>query len=683
MKYAVRMISVLLVMAILAGAVVGCASGSGTSSDAQSSEKPVSGDSQSESGTSAEKSTMRTGGDQSVSKTSVSTASKTTTTIPRVSEQPDVQSKTLTVKALDMSKQKGTASRKRATSSKTRLLVDHDNPLFMFHAVSLSGKSYGESIVATYQALPADIRAFSAMYADAGTNGTDIEALIRSFEEILAVTDKANVPIFLQVENWNSEDTRVGFTVAQLSDLLKKHKSLMGFVHVELSCCQLLQKELDRMKTTIEACKANNALFVWQEMEYSHCTNTVNRALEDKELYELMSGYSHNVIIQDKHNGQGRHFSMQASAMGAWLGGVCDNWGSNVESWLWWEEGLGDYNDMGTKFRGFSELFTLKYPPALAGIDTICDMVGGATMYSTEELHLYESDGESVIFSEGFWSVIYPLYQMILNGKLPKKDEVIGNIKVAYQFTSPDDSIMQGIESKLFMDIYGGITNWYNTYRSNGASKKWVPTTGRYYIVPTLCKYVDAAAILPHAEILTNSNYKSKVGSTASTKQNYFNSRYPAQYTGNATLYTAGGVTYILNDLENQTENSVKNVQYTLGKSGMELAVSLREHTYATVQETAQGFSMDLTNLRLDTSRVCAKKENKGSFMDEYLEGGKMDSEADYRTTVITLTGLKKMPTVTVSGNNHATATLDYSVSGGMAAITLVSNGAVRLTVAK
>ena len=66
-----------------------------------------------------------------------------------------------------------------------------------------------------------------------------------------------------------------------------------------------------------------------------------------RDRYSLMSSYSHNVVLIDKHNGQGRHFAVQSAAMGAWLSGVCDNWGSNVESWLWWEEGLGLYDDMG------------------------------------------------------------------------------------------------------------------------------------------------------------------------------------------------------------------------------------------------------------------------------------------------------------------------------------------------
>lgn len=684
MKKLKMVLSLLLTALLIVGCLVGCSkkpepssqnSDGAATTSASATDAAASGSDKTNGGQTVNNNNNNNNQTQKADSAKITKQQRTT-----IKTLPESTQQNLTVSPLTMSSLKGKTVRQRATSSQTRMLVNHDNPLFIFHTITLSPKSEGESMKVLYNALPADIRAFSALYTDTDTNSRDKNALYASFEKILSQTDAANIPTFIQIENWNSVETREGFTQSELSNLLKKHKSLMGFVHVELSCSQLRQEELDRMKTTLRACKENNALFVWQEMEYSHCTNTVNRALEDKELYQLMKDYAHNVIIQDKHNGQGRHFSTQAAAMGAWLSGVCGNWGSNVESWLWWEEGMGDYNDMGTKYRGYSDLFTLKYPPALAGIDTICDMIGGANVYSSEELHLYEPLDGNIAFSEAFWSIVYPLYQRIVRGAVPQKSEVVSNIKVAYQFTSADDRVMQGIESKLFMDIYGGLTSWYNTYRQYGTSKKWVPTTGRYYIVPTLCKYVNASAILPNADILTNSNYTQKLGSTAATKQNYFNSKYAQTYTGNGTMFKIGNLTYILNDLENQTKNSTKSVAYTM-KSGVKAQISMREHTYAVVEESQSGFKMDLTNLRLDTSRVCNKKENKGSFMDSYLEGGKMDSASDFRETVIVLTGVSKAPKVAASGSNHATATLNFSAAEKTAIITVKSNGAVKLTV--
>ena len=199
-----------------------------------------------------------------------------------------------------MSSLKGNITRQREKSLQSRLLVNSDNPLFLFHTIDLFEKSFEESLGIIYNSLPDDIRPFSAIYTDKDTNTKDKEELYRSFEKALNYTDESNIPIFIQTENWNSVATRVGFTEKELSDLLKKHKSLMGFVHVELSCYEISQEAIERMKTTIKACKDNNALFIWQEMEYEGCANTINRAFEDKELYHLMKEYAHNVIIQDK-----------------------------------------------------------------------------------------------------------------------------------------------------------------------------------------------------------------------------------------------------------------------------------------------------------------------------------------------------------------------------------------------
>ena len=589
----------------------------------------------------------------------------------------------LSVKPLIMSSLEGNITRQRKTSLQSRLLVNSDNPLFLFHTIDLFEKSFEESLSIIYNSLPDDIRPFSVIYTDKNTNNKDKEELYCSFEKALNYTDEANIPIFIQTENWNSVATRAGFTEKELSDLLKEHKSLMGFVHVELSCYEISQEAIERMKTTIKACKDNNALFIWQEMEYEGCANTINRAFEDKEFYHLMKEYAHNVIIQDKHNGQGRHFATQAAALGAWLGNVCGNWGSNVEAWLWWEEGFGDYNDVGTKFRGNSALFTLKYPPALAGIDTICDMVGGASVYSSEELYLYEDDMGKIAFTETFWTVVYPLYQRIIQGVLPSKKEVTDNIKVAYQFSSPNDGIMQGIESELFMEAYGGPASWYKAYAKNGTSKKWVPTTGRYYIVPTFCKYVNPTYILSDADILCDSNYRNKVGYTTESKKKYFNSRYAEKYKGSGTMFSVGGLTYILNDHENQTEKSMKNVLYKMKKNGITVNVSMREHLYAIIEEDADGFKMDLTNLRLDTSLVCKEKESKMDFMSAYLKGSRMDSSFDFRETIITLSGFLSEPKILVSGSNNTKATLNYNSKKGIAIITIISNGMAKLTVTK
>ncbi len=615
-------------------------------------------------------------------------------TIPFVAFIPDITdsydnttvTKNLDVTKLTMSSGANNAIRVRQTSPNSRLLVNKENPVFLFNYPSgeLPRKTKGQTYVATYNALPEDIRAFSIMQYDPDSYNSDKSVILKNIEDVLNETDKNNVPMLILLENWGSVSTRDGFTYEELATLLENHKSLMGFIHLEQACSSgEIKEQIKRIKTTVNACKDYNALFVWMELEYKHWTTTnyINRAFDDKELFDLFTEYSHNIIITDKHNGQGRHFSVQSSAMGSWLAGLCGNWGSNIEAWLWWEEGFGALNEMGTTPRNFEEKYILNYAPALGGIDTICDMVGGANVYSSEFLFIYDVRDGRIKFSETFWSVIYPLYQKILNGAVPDKQEVVDNVKVAYQFTSPTDELMRELESGLFIDTYGITSEFYNKYSKFDTTKKWIPYTGRYYIIPSIPKYAKPSSILPNTDILTNSNYKSKLGTTATSKTEYLNSKYEQTYIGNATLFTINGMTYILNNNENQTE--VQKAQYNLSQSKLQLSVKISEHTYVTAKDNENGIDIEITNLRLDTDKVNNGSESMYEFVTSYLKGNKTDRQSDFRTTKITVSGLSKMPNIDVSGSNGAKATVSYSENKQTATITVISNGVVKLKLTK
>lgn len=579
-----------------------------------------------------------------------------------------------TVKELDMKGVKPVSVGTRQTASNTRLLVNTDNPLFLFRG---SDRDSADDVVKLWNRIPSDIRAYSAVFLtyDEYKSNADV---IAGFDELLAVTDKKNIPVVLQIEHWNSFEARQAFTQAELSGLLRRHASLKGLAHTELSCMYSEQEEIDRMKTTIRACKENNALFIWLDMEYVQNTNVFARFLEDQELYSLMSSYSHNVVLIDKHNGQGRHFAVQSAAMGAWLSGVCDNWGSNVESWLWWEEGLGLYDDMGGTFRSFHDDYTKEYPASMAGMDTLNDAIGGATVYSYEQLTMsaVNADGETVL-TPAFYNVLYPIYQKIVSKKLiPTKAQVAEQVKVAYQYSNIDSEDTAGFESPLLVDLYGPTTDHMNTYRRLRVSKKWLPTTGRYYIIPSLLKQVDASKVLPGAAVVNSGNYASLLGDTAASKQAYFNSKYTETYKGSATMYTINGYSYILNSHENKTINAHQDASFTLKKKA-NMTVDLPEHSYVMLYDNSDSLKLELYNYRYDARKFFDKKERWDMFIDEYLEGGKDSNPADFRTTTFMIRGLSKKPSCTISGSNNAKAAVQWDADSKTLTVQVTSNGVV------
>ncbi len=580
----------------------------------------------------------------------------------------------ITVQPLDMKSVVPVAVKKLATSSDTRRVVNTENPLFLFRT-----SCKADEMLTLWRMLPEDIREYSAIATGFDESKTNAQVL-SNIDALLTVADREGIPVLWQIEYWNSYAEREGFTESELVSLLERHSSLIGYAHTELSCMFSDPVEIDRMKQTLRACRQKNALFVWFDMEYVQNTNVFARFLEDSELYELMSSYSRNVVLVDKHNGQGRHFAVQSAAMGMWLAGVCGNWGSNVESWLWWEEGLGQYDDMGGTFRSFSQDMIKQYPAAMFGIDTLNDAVGGATVYSFEDVIMTATDlNGDTVWTPAFYNVCYPIYQKIVAGGLiPGKEQVKSKVKVAYQYSDIDSQDTAGYEASLFVDLYGPTRDWLNRWNSMRVSKKWIPTTGRYYIVPSLPKQVDAAQVLPGATVLNTQNEPSLIGTTAAEKRAFFDSRYGEFYTGTATMYAMDGYALLFNNHENITQQAYENATFTLA-AGKTMKAVLPEHTYALLYDGGSSVSLELYNYRYDARAYLNKQERYDMFIDDYLEELRNDNELDRRTLTFRIENLSAEPQVTAAGNHNAEISTAWDAASGVLTVTVTMNGVTRL----
>lgn len=593
-----------------------------------------------------------------------------------------------------------------------RMYVDSENPLFMIRNCPIwggpqTGEAFAEYAIKTYYALPEDVRNFAVIYIDEGTTDMTPARQLEFWDELLTITDKANVPIVCQSECFCTNKQRDPFTQEELSAVFKEHKSLIGFVQVELSTNGVTNEHLAydevtndmgvnrnilaRLKSCIKACAENGGLFIWQDMEYIYYkkANYVNQILKDKELYDLLKSCSEHVIIMDKHNGHGRHFASQSNILGCWLDGVCGNWGVNLENFLWYEEGFIEYDDIGVKPNEPDPITTVKYPPALFGIDMIADLVGGATVYAIEGTFsrggLYHFVDGEVIMTPTFWEVLYPFYQRVLNGAVPTKDEVKSNVKVAYKMGMPTRAhALSGNDAHLLQGLYCDTFTFFQEKIDNilfDCTKTWVPSTGRYYIVPILPIHSDPAEVLPDADIITDFSYFFKLLFINSIKVSFFNKRYEQTYEGNATLFDINDTVYFFNNNENKTIDSEQSVVYTLPESGKKLEAELVAHTYAIVDEADGRIDVELCNLRLDTDAVCAGLENEDQFMRAYAAGGKRSDLKNFRQSVITLSGFESEPTVTAQGANGAKLKTEWNAENGTLTLTVICNGMVTVQV--
>ena len=594
-----------------------------------------------------------------------------------------------------------------------RMYVDEENPLFMIRNCPIwggpqTGEAFAEYAIKTYNALPEDIRNFAVIYIDEGTTDMTPSRQLEFWDELLTITDAANVPIVCQSECFCTNKTRDPFTQEELSAVFKEHPSLIGFVQVELSTNGVTNEKLAydevtedngvnknilaRMKSCVKACAENGGLFIWQDMEYIYWKKTcyVNHLLKDRELYDLLKSNTENIIIMDKHNGHGRHFSSQSNILGCWLDDVCGNWGVNLENFLWYEEGFIEYDDIGVAPNEPDPITTAKYPPALFGIDMIADIVGGATVYAIEGMFsrggLYHFVDGEVVLTPTFYDVLYPIYQMILNGCIPDKEEVKENIKVAYKMTLPASYPLRGNDAHILQGLYCDSFTFYqekidinNPYFD--CTKDWVPSTGRYYLIPILPIYSDPEEVLPDSYILNDLKYYLNLLFIKPIKQRFFDKHYEETYSGNGVLFDINDYIYIFNSNENKTVDSEQSVSYTLPESKKDIRATFVSHTYAVINEDKNKIEIDLCNLRLDTDTVCNGLETEDQFMREYAAGGKMDNPNDFRTSVIEISGFETQPDVTASGSNGAKLKTQWNQATETLTLTVISNGETRISI--
>lgn len=602
--------------------------------------------------------------------------------------------------------------RTRKKSDTQRMYVDEDNPVFMIRPC-LNAGSTKEAAVKTYYALPEDVRNFTVMYVDDAPWYMSVDEQIAFWEELLEYTDKYNVPVFLQSECMSTNYIRDTIPQSELSRLLREHPTHMGYVQVELSTNGVTdiktgstygspnfteedtgryQIMLKRMKQAAEACFENGAKFVWQEMEYiwREKKNFVNQFLNDEELYNLFKSNSENVIIMDKRNGHGRHFASQSNIFGTWLDGVCGNWGINVENYIWYENCLTNYDEEGLPMSEKSKagIYTARYPGALYGIDTIADIVGGATVLAFEGANnhcsMYTVENGEVVMTPNFYEALYPIYQAALGGAIPNKEQVKEKVNVAYQMLTTRTVALLGNEARLLQGLYAeqvGILREKLDPLHQDCTKDWVASTGRYYIIPIMPIHSDAEQVLPNATVINDIDYITKALFVPCIKKNYFNKKYEETYVGDATMYDINDTIFMFNNNEAKVTDSTQTVTYKLPDNGNTLFASMQAHTYAIVKEDESSVKIDLCNLRADSDTLVNGEENWVQYLHEFVAGNRRNDASNYRTTEFTLSGLKQEPTISAEGTNSAKMKSTWNAESGTLTVSVISNGYVTINI--
>ena len=589
----------------------------------------------------------------------------------------------------------------RATSSNIRMVVNNENPMFLFFPrINTSNPNDVSGLKMSLDILPEDVRKYSAFVLWGVTYRETNESFYQAYQPLLAECDRLGVKAFIISEFWNTanNDDVVGGnqTVPMLYEkdidrYYQNHPSFMGMVHFELSAMVLQKNEIDRLKESMKSAVKNKGIVLWFEGGSAQVPAAITDSLNrDEEFFNLCRSNPKNIIFIDKENGHGMRFSNTSSAMGAWIADCSDNWGVAFENWSWWEEGMGKRWDMGGSSRKtLAENGVGYYPYNTISATALQKIAAGASVFTSHEaIRMFTNYfGNQEKTSPGFDEMLYPIYQKILTEKtVPTKSEVKSRIKVAYQVTNATnidangkktlviDNALRRTEAPILIDLYGPGSEHVTKWEPMGITKKWLPTTGRYYVMPYLTKRVDAAKVLPGASVINAANYDT-ICKTKESKLDFFNKLYPQTYTGTSYMFqdNVKNRWYFFNPNENTQINTTSTCKL-MNNNKVSLMINIANFTTGELLEKADGLRIDMNNLEMDLSLLDASiNAGYSKTLENFYNRKNISQPALYKDTYIEIGGLSKQPQAEVQGNNNAAATMTYE--NGTAKIYIRSNG--------
>lgn len=383
----------------------------------------------------------------------------------------------------------------RYQTNGVRLSVSPTKPLFIYNVYPSGAQP--ELITDVVRLWPKDLLPYLAIQiVPNDMAGLTPAQRAKDIDVMLNASDKAHVPVFLQTL------TLFGSRAPDPKDIdlaFDKHPSLVGLGIAELSAqfmaaIQGLQADQrTALASNMEQVIKHDGVLLWADMGY-FAQQVFVSAGADKTLYKLMHDHPQNMIVQVKQNGSGRRFGSQSAALGMYLSGMASAWGINSEDWIWYEASLqrlgekqvpGGLTAAGMTRSKYLTRARLTYPEALWGTEMLVTAASGGSVFSIEkaERGTIDPTARDGISPAGL-NVVFPvLRQIIHNAMIPSKETVQSRVRLALQPKSDNDPAFANDE--VFSKLYGpdGCTD---ADRLACAQRQWLPSTGRFGIVPTL-----------------------------------------------------------------------------------------------------------------------------------------------------------------------------------------------------
>lgn len=618
-----------------------------------------------------------------------------------------------------------------------RMTVDKDNPLFLHGLYKYDGPGYpanglagplqgGKSIQGFWTALTGtDETGWNGPTVQAGNKTIHHAILIHAsgtvegsaankqwYLDRIAETKNDNIPFFLMVSN---SHTGTFLDLDWLDGIYEQNENMMGVVFSENHNAGI--SERDRRITYMDAlvkqaakwggyvinCDMNDAP---KDTGSSDHGGTLEYFLNNETLYQTLKKYSQNYILLAKTTSAWSNVSYnshESVALGAWLDGLCGNWGSLIDSWMWFIEGYGPQWGANTfSVQGGPEECRgpVSMPELLFAMRMVQQARTGATVFTFEHPDHAEAvgdnEGAKTYFTPNYKYSIAKAMEYMRDYAIPTREQVMQNTKVFYASSGGTlNKLGSNAANRLLDPLYGDSGSSGPNKGKNNGTTMMTYSTGRYSTIPSLPKMAQDPT---GKDILRMADVQALGG--AAGIQNYFNARYPQRYNGTGYAHydelTKSWLTYNSNwffdTRENSALHSKQNVSFQLTQNSFGANIEFEPYSMLLVDEAQAGtLQFRFNNYWVDKNPIWEGyvkgttptwDSDNNRLMYNYLKDSYAQNtahgESTWRKATITISGLGAEPTLaltsSLAGQSKQIQTA-FDAAAGTYTITLDGNG--------
>ena len=618
-----------------------------------------------------------------------------------------------------------------------RMTVDKDNPLFLHGLYKYDGTGYpanglagplqgGKSIQGFWTALTGtDETGWQGPTVQAGNKTIHHAILIHAsgtvegsaankqwYLDRIAETKNDNIPFFLMVSN---SHTGTFLDLDWLDGIYEQNENMMGVVFSENHNAGI--SERDRRITYMDAlvkqaakwggyvinCDMNDAP---KDSGGSDYGGTLEYFLNNETLYQTLKKYSQNYILLAKTTSAWSNVSYnshESVALGAWLDGLCGNWGSLIDSWMWFIEGYGPQWGANTfSVQGGPEECRgpVSMPELLFAMRMVQQARTGATVFTFEHPDHAEAvgdnEGAKTYFTPNYKYSIAKAMEYMRDYAIPTREQVMQNTKVFYASSGGTlNKLGSNAANRLLDPLYGDSGSSGPNKGKNNGTTMMTYSTGRYGTIPSLPKMAQDPT---GKDILRMADVQALGG--AAGIQNYFNARYPQRYNGTGYAHydelTKSWLTYNSNwffdTRENSALHSKQNVSFQFTQNSFGANIEFEPYSMFLVDEAQAGtLQFRFNNYWVDKNPIWEGyvkgttptwDSDNNRLMYNYLKDSYAQntahSENTWRKATITISGLGAEPTLaltsSLAGQSKQIQTA-FDAAAGTYTITLDGNG--------